>query len=434
MDAVKGVAGAGLSAGTGGTPGPGRSRENGFGLLRLLLALAVVASHARPLGFGGGNPGTGVTRGQTDLGTLAVCGFFVLSGLLVTRSAVRLPVGRFLLHRALRLLPGLWCCLLVTALVVAPAVAWHEGAGVADLFGRPDGPWGYLAANWLVTVHQYGIGGLLGAVPHPYAFDGSLWSLRYEVLAYLVVAVLAAAGLLRRAGRLLVPLLAVGCWAVLAAAAPGYPGLRAPTYAPDGIGFDLPVFGTGSTAQLVPLFLAFALGASAAFHPGAVRRGGAGAAAVATVVLAVSLRCGGFTVVGLPALAYLLLWAAEHTPAPLRAVGRRHDYSYGLYVYAFPAQQVLAELGANHWGYAPYLVSSVLCAGAAAVLSWHLVEAPALRLRGVFRRRTNLFGRSATGERPREIASPKVDAVSGGGSTAGIGENPAACRRTSKRH
>lgn len=145
MDVVKGGRGVDRTTRAGDVPDSGHSRENGFGALRLLLALAVVAGHAVPLGFGGGNPGTGVTRGQSDLGTLAVCGFFVISGMLVTRSAVRLPVGRFLWHRALRLLPGLWCCLLVTALVAAPAVARYEGVPVTELFGRADGPWGAVA-------------------------------------------------------------------------------------------------------------------------------------------------------------------------------------------------------------------------------------------------------------------------------------------------
>ncbi|GAA0662001.1 acyltransferase [Kitasatospora atroaurantiaca] len=357
------------------------SQRNGFGALRLLLALAVIASHSFPLGFGRPNMGAAATRGQTDVGTLAVCGFFVLSGLLITRSGRRLGVGRFLWHRALRILPGLWCCLLVTALVVAPLVAWHEGRDLSAWWSRPDGPWSYLAANWTVTVHQYGIGGLLAGNPHPGAFNGSIWSLSYEVLAYLGVALLAALGVLRRA-RWVVLLLAMSGVALLTQQAVRYDGLRAPTYAAHGELFTLPVFGTGNTAQLVPLFFMFSLGALAELFRERfpINRFAAG---VAAGVLLLSLRLGGFTLVGLPAVAYLLIWSAVRMPTLLCRIGAKNDYSYGLYIYAFVAQQVLTDLGVSRWGYLPYFVLSTLCAMGAAVLSWYLVEAPALRLKNV---------------------------------------------------
>ncbi|WP_441245638.1 acyltransferase family protein [Kitasatospora sp. McL0602] len=362
------------------------SARNGFGALRLALALAVIASHAMPLGFGRPNLGTAATHGQTDVGTLAVCGFFVLSGLLITRSGRRLGFWRFLWHRALRILPGLWCCLLVTALVVAPLLALHEGQDVTAWWSRPDGPWSYLAANWAVTVHQYGIGGLLAHVRYPGPFDGSLWSLRYELLAYLVVGLLAVAGVFRRA-RWVVVAAALTGFVVLARAAAPYDLLRAPTYATHGgTAFTLPVFGVGSTNLLVPLFLMFALGALAELYRERLPISGP-AAGVALVLLLGSLRVGGFTLLGLPALAYLLVWCAMRMPGALRGVGARHDYSYGLYIYAFVAQQVLAEFGVNRWGYVPYVALSVVGAFSAAVLSWHLVEAPALRLKAVFGRR-----------------------------------------------
>ncbi|WP_432991002.1 acyltransferase family protein [Dactylosporangium sp. CA-233914] len=106
-------------------------RDNGIGFIRLTLAGAVVVAHATSLGFGWEDLGRSLFRKQTNVGTLAVFGFFVLSGLLITRSAAHTPIGRFAWHRALRILPGLWMCLLVTAFVVAPAVALHERGTLA---------------------------------------------------------------------------------------------------------------------------------------------------------------------------------------------------------------------------------------------------------------------------------------------------------------
>ena len=86
-------------------------RDNGIGAIRLGLAVVVVLTHGTSLGFGWEDLGESLFRGQTNTGTLAVFSFFVLSGLLITRSAARTSPGRFVWHRMLRILPGLWVCL-----------------------------------------------------------------------------------------------------------------------------------------------------------------------------------------------------------------------------------------------------------------------------------------------------------------------------------
>ena len=82
--------------------------------------------------------------------------------------------------------------------------------------------------------------------------------------------------------------------------------------------------------------------------------------------------------IGFPALAYVLAWAAVRMPSALRGIGRRNDYSYGVYIYGFIGQQVFASLGWSRWGYLPYIAMSLAAAFAAALLSWHLVERRAL--------------------------------------------------------
>jgi peptidoglycan/LPS O-acetylase OafA/YrhL len=79
--------------------------ENNLGFLRLVLATAVLVAHAWPLGFGVPSLGLSATRGQTDLGTVGVFGFFVLSGFLITGSALRFSLPRYLWHRFLRIFP-----------------------------------------------------------------------------------------------------------------------------------------------------------------------------------------------------------------------------------------------------------------------------------------------------------------------------------------
>jgi peptidoglycan/LPS O-acetylase OafA/YrhL len=62
----------------------------------------------------------------------------------------------------------------------------------------------------------------------------------------------------------------------------------------------------------------------------------------------------------------------------LNRISRYGDFSYGLYLYAFPVQQLVLYLF-------PLLRAPILaCAlttSLVAFLSWHLVEKPALRLK-----------------------------------------------------
>jgi peptidoglycan/LPS O-acetylase OafA/YrhL len=89
------------------------------------------------------------------------------------------------------------------------------------------------------------------------------------------------------------------------------------------------------------------------------------------------------TWVGLPvlgvALGYTVFWLAYVPRGPLLSYNRLGDYSYGIYIYAFPIQGLVAWL----FGPTTPLVNialslpvTVFCA----ILSWHLVEAPSLAL------------------------------------------------------
>ncbi|MFJ4096999.1 acyltransferase family protein [Kitasatospora sp. NPDC089913] len=376
-------------------------RENGFGLLRLLLALSVIFAHAMPLGVRRGSIGAHWSGGQVELGGLAVAGFFVLSGLLITRSGLRLTPARFLWNRAIRIMPGLWVCLLVTAFVVAPLVARREHL-LDGFWTHPQGPWRYVMANWSIGTGQPGISGLLTHNADA-GFNGSLWSLVYEVLCYLAVAALAALGVLHRARWVVLgTVVALYCFMVYLAI--DGPGLRSPIYIPTGFeNWRLPFLGTVGTDKLLPLGLLFGLGAVAELYKKSLRMNGI-LALLAFALLVGSARYGGFYLVGLPALAYLLIWLACFMPRPLTRVGSKADLSYGVYIYAFPIQQGLALWHVQRHGYAVYTGASVVLALAAAVLSWYLVEKPALKLKNIGLPRKGLGGPSGQPQPARTAA------------------------------
>jgi peptidoglycan/LPS O-acetylase OafA/YrhL len=362
-------------------------RNNSVGFIRLLLAIAVVLSHSKPLGFGEQDLGYQFFGRQTNVGTMAVYGFFVLSGMLITRSARRVDLGRYLWHRGLRIFPGLWACLIVTAFVVAPLVAWHEGTGQQFQAGIADsgGPLSYLSANWWTGVRQYGIFDLLaestpwGRHTGASVFDGALWSLAYEMLCYIGIAVLAVTGVLRQSRRFVLFLTAV-LFLKIASDYVQSQSLSGPVVVSSGV-FQLPLLGGIIGQWMIYLAFLFLVGAVFDLYRDRIPVHD-GLGVLSAVALAVSLVVGGFFVVGLPAYAYLLVWLSIRLPRQLHWVGQKNDYSYGIYIYGFVGQQVLASLGFNRWGYLPFVAISTVIAFAAAYLSWHLVEKRALQLKG----------------------------------------------------
>src|ERR1039457_895578 len=98
------------------------AKRNSLNFLRLILALAVLFSHSITLGLFGSES----ILGKTTLGTVAVFGFFGISGFLVAGSAARNNVGRYLWQRFLRIFPAFWICLLVTWVVFCTTLWFHK--------------------------------------------------------------------------------------------------------------------------------------------------------------------------------------------------------------------------------------------------------------------------------------------------------------------
>src|SRR5689334_20689842 len=101
-------------------------RSNNIDFLRFALASLVILSHSYPLVWGNNTrePFSMATGGQRTGGELAVEGFFILSGFLITRSwySAR-STGDYLRRRALRIYPGFFVAVAFSGLIAAPWLA-----------------------------------------------------------------------------------------------------------------------------------------------------------------------------------------------------------------------------------------------------------------------------------------------------------------------
>jgi peptidoglycan/LPS O-acetylase OafA/YrhL len=362
------------------------ANDNAFGVLRLTLAICVLTSHAWPVGYAESGFGPRFTRNQTDLGSMALDGFFVLSGFLVTISGLRSSWLRFAWYRAVRILPGLWACLLFTAFVVAPVVARIENGSLAGFWQHQSSPFDYVRGNWFGAMNDFSISGLLAHTPYghviggPSAFDGSLWTLHYEYICYVGVAVLSATTILRRSPRFV--LLLLGCAFSLIM----FDLITAPNWSirpiPRGAIGPFPLIGAFAWNWTLYLGFMFLLGVVARLYLHRLPMHGA-LALVAVGVIVATWLLGGWVAFGVPAWGYILLYLAVALPKWLRGNGRAIDYSYGMYIYAFPLQQLFALIGITALGIVAYDLMTIAATLLLAMASWHFIERPALQLRNI---------------------------------------------------
>ena len=338
--------------------------DNNFKLLRFIAALLVLVTHSFALSTGQGNSEPLRSTLGITLGSIAVDIFFVTSGFLVTGSLLhRQSLRGFLTARALRIVPALWVSLVLTVLILGAAFTTLS----APAFFAESQTWKFLARNGFL------LRGLVWELPATFlnnpakgTINGSLWSLPAEVQMYLLLAAMwLSAGWLRIDK---VKWVSRACVALSAL----------------GVGLSLAFYRDGAQGNLVYLGAMFFSGAALQVLRERIVVSCLGVvAACIALVLAAILDRAMFGVLYRVLLPYLVLYLALVPAGKIRRFNVVGDYSYGLYIYAFPVQQALASL----WhGIDPYAMmgTSFIITMVFAVSSWHVVEKRALALKGQF--------------------------------------------------
>lgn len=327
--------------------------RNSLNLLRLAAAILVLYSHQFAL-LGATDP---LFFGWTTFGGAGVTIFFFLSGMLVWSSWDRdSDWPRFIRRRALRIFPALWVAVLVTVFAVGPlASSWQ----LSNYFGSLL-TWRYFTTA--ILVNQHSLPGVFTDNPYPMVVNGSLWTLPVEFLCYFSVAVV---GSLRFIGNGLSIAATLLCAVIAATFAPLLVGVRfSPHFEMVAVFWFGAFYGysfhsmqrTPQNTWLTSLLLVAALFGFATMGGRGIERTSMLVCAACLVHLARKISIG------------------DKLTNPIG------DISYGLYIYAFPMQQIWAHVGQGQgWNWSIYFSLSLLSTGVLAYVSWHLVESRALR-------------------------------------------------------
>lgn len=333
-------------------------RKNNFDFIRLVAATLVIIGHAYPIN---GVPETNILG--TPLAVYGVMIFFSISGYLVASSWLHDPnILRFFMKRSLRIFPALIVLVLFSIFAVGPM---NTTLSLPDYYSNA------LTWNYLRNIGLYIVYYLPGVFEHsviPNAVNGSLWSLPAEFFMYLMTPLLMLILPWRKEAMFAAFTVFAACAAVYIQTS--YQGPRPVVYATEvraalsmGAYFSAGAFFAVSERWL-PIRADFAVFSLFAYILVIVLPWGANSAYIAAVVTPVTI-------------AYLFIAIGKGATQSLQSAGKYGDFSYGMYLYAFPIQQFLHVRLPNVplvWHILLATLMSVVCAW----LSWHLVEKRAL--------------------------------------------------------
>lgn len=321
-----------------------KRENNNFDLVRLLAALMVVLFHAFYI-FKSDQPQAhtiALMQGQS-LGGIAVYIFFFLSGMFITSSFISLKNNyAFIIMRVFRIWPALIVCIVFAVFIAGPLVSTHS---VKEYFALR-GTWDYLVHDALLYHVRYTLPGVFDSNYYPSAVNGSIWTLPIEIVCYFMIWLFGMAGVFKnKIASILVYSLIIALYIL------NFKSIR------DFLNTPFPFFVAGS---LIYIF----------------RKNILIDYRIAIVLLVIY---GVFLKVFLLYVALMYGVLVLGSSGIFKKIKLPGDYSYGIYIYAFLVQQLVAYYDPAISPYKSLLLTvpfTVLLAS----LSWHFFERPSIQL------------------------------------------------------
>lgn len=163
------------------------NNNNSLNLLRLVFASFVLIGHS----FGFIQSENNLPNCINYLISLAVPMFFVVSGYLITASAIKNDLKTFFRKRFARLYPAYFTCLVLVVVLFAPVsfTLIHGHFSLTSYLNQDPSPVRYLIFNLPLFLISPSIGGTLTNIPGNY-WNGSAWTLIFEFGCYVAIAVI----------------------------------------------------------------------------------------------------------------------------------------------------------------------------------------------------------------------------------------------------
>lgn len=344
-------------------------KNNSFDDIRFVLASLVLFGHSYALLYGEGGQKDFITlmfNYQLGSGSFAVYMFFILSGFFMIQSLEANPsIINYSKSRILRIIPAFWLSLGLFSFIVIPIIF-----NSVNIFDFKDGSSLYFFIK-SATFHLFGYSWIIdGAFPNNIiagGINGSMWTLKHEIALYFILPIIVWFTYNKR-NLLLMFFLFFLVLALL------------------NITSEIKLFN-------IPCCKAWILGSneyssfvvfSAYFFSGVViykykdliiisKR-----YIIACIVLIVlGILYSKLKIILLFTLPYLIIvFGSIFTK---RLFSKTGDYSYGMYIYAFPIQQVLIHFFKNELNAEILFISSFIVTLIFSIISWHFFEKKILR-------------------------------------------------------
>lgn len=343
------------------------SHDNNFNLIRFVAASMVLFGHCYPLSGTRGEP---LEQFGISLGHLAVDIFFITSGFLVTRSLLlRQDLVSFAMARVWRIFPAL----IVAVLFCVFVVGWYFTTLPTQAYLTHSAIYTYLFNNTTLILQPiaFTLPHVFDTNPYPHSVNGSLWTLPWEINMYILLAMLGSLVFIKPSFFSLRGFK----WVIV-----GIVVISFPTYIINHFTrlSNIPFFTAG-----VHFLTVFFIGSMLFLFQDRIYLSKRLVGICLLLIFYSANSESLFFLIYNLSLGYMVVYLAYVPRGFIRNFNKLGDYSYGVYIYAFPIQQSVAALIPNV-NVATMFIYSFSITLIFAICSWHFVEKPALKLKAAY--------------------------------------------------
>lgn len=343
--------------------------KNNFHFIRFIAASLVLYGHCYPLtGRGNYDYLTIASQGIFPTSHMGVCIFFIVSGYLVSQSLQNSRnIYSFIWKRVLRIFPALIVVLLMCVFIIGATCTTLSH----KIYWESSTTYRFLKLIKLYPYVQNSLPGVFEKNPEK-AVNGSLWTLPYEVTMYIFLVILQIINFFEKRNLVLILFL---------------------------LSFPIAVYYIFNTSflKLIPFIhlsfvdtlefgIFFMIGTLMFLFKDKIHYGLAYFIIVAFLWFGLGILHVTSSImiktIGFIALPYMVLYLAQ-LKGRLNNFSKLGDFSYGIYIYAYPIQQMIVNFHTTNITILKLFLLSSSIVLPLSIISWYLVEERALRYKSL---------------------------------------------------